>query len=51
MLSRPWSTTVPKTMLVSGIAQSTENMALSGSAKIGPVVSDKKIFNVFYIDI
>ena len=32
MLSQSWSTTVPKTMLVSGIAQSIENMALSRSA-------------------
>ena len=38
MLSRSWSTTVPKTMLVSGIAQSIENMALSRSAtRIIPV--------------
>ena len=34
MLSRSWSTTVPKTMLVSGIAESIENMALSRSANI-----------------
>ena len=34
MLSRSWSTTVPKTMLVSGIAQSSENMALNRSAKL-----------------
>ena len=41
MLSRSWSTTVPKTMLVSGIAQSIENMALSRSAT-------RPLYPVFY---
>ena len=39
MFSRSWSTTVPKTMLVSGIAQSIENMALSRSAITDTILS------------
>ena len=34
LLSQSWSTTVPNFMLVSGIAQSGQNLALSRLAKI-----------------